>query len=234
MNELAPSILSADFGDLRGQVLATREGGASYMHIDVMDGHFVPEISFGEPIIRSVRQMTDRVVDVHLMVTNPGDHFEACVKAGADSITFHYEAVEGGAGAYGGPRDPGKACALSEEFIDRLHALGCKAGISVKPRTPLEEIYPLLDKLEMVLIMSVEPGFGGQKYMPESTERIRALRAEAQKRNPALRIQVDGGVKTDNAAMILEAGADLIVAGSAVFGDDAEGRTRAFMDILRA
>ncbi len=250
--ELAPSILSADFGRLGEQLLETREGGAGWVHIDVMDGHFVPEISFGEPVIRCIRPITDQFLDVHLMVTNPAQHIPVCAEAGADGITFHYEVMPGGNGAYGGEGTYGRpvpagagdrldadpqaahAAALSaaREVIAQIHALGIKAGISVKPLTPVEEIFPLLPELDMVLVMTVEPGFGGQKYIPASTERIRTLREEASRVNPALRIQVDGGIKLDNVHVVLEAGADTIVSGSAVYGKDVLGQTKAFMKIL--
>ena len=241
-NELAPSILSVDFGILKEQLLETREGGATYVHIDVMDGHFVPEISFGEPIVRCIRPITDQVLDVHLMVTNPERHFEACAKAGADSITFHYEVMPGGNEWYpGAPYEQeifseGKgaddAAAAAKVLIDKIHALGCKAGISIKPKTPVEVLFPILRDLDLVLVMTVEPGFGGQKYIPASTERIRRLHEEAEKVNPSLQIEVDGGIKTDNVHVVLEAGANLIVAGSAVYGSDVEGQTRAFMQLL--
>ena len=241
-NELAPSILSADFGKLQEQILQTREGGATYVHFDVMDGHFVPEISFGEPILRCIRPFTDQVLDVHLMVTNPERHFEAFAKAGADSITFHYEVLPGGNAQYADApyaseleqdgKTPADAAAAAKVLIDRIHALGCKAGISIKPKTPVEVLFPILEDLDLVLIMTVEPGFGGQKYIPASTERIRRLREEAQKVNPSLQIEVDGGIKTDNVHVVLEAGANLIVAGSAVYGKDVLGQTRAFMKLL--
>ena len=241
-NELAPSILSADFGKLQEQILQTREGGATYVHFDVMDGHFVPEISFGEPILRCIRPFTDQVLDVHLMVTNPERHFEAFAKAGADSITFHYEVLPGGNAEYSDApyaaeldqngKTPEDAASAAKALIDKLHALGCKAGISIKPKTPVEVLFPILSDLDLVLVMTVEPGFGGQKYIPASTERIRRLREEAEKVNPSLQIEVDGGIKTDNVHVVLEAGANLIVAGSAVYGKDVLGQTRAFMKLL--
>ena len=239
---MAPSILSADFGRLKEQILETKEGGATYVHIDVMDGHFVPEISFGEPIVRSIRPFTDQVLDVHLMVTNPERHFEPCVKGGADSITFHYEVMPGGNAEYADAPyaaeldQSGKtaedAAVAAKVLIDRLHALGCRAGISIKPKTPVEVLFPILSDLDLVLVMTVEPGFGGQKYIPASTERIRKLRAEAEKVNPSLQIEVDGGIKTDNVHVVLDAGANLIVAGSAVYGKDVLGQTKAFVKLL--
>lgn len=243
-NELAPSILAADLGNLQEQILTTREGGASYVHIDVMDGHFVPEISFGELFVRSIRPITDQVLDVHLMVTNPERHLETFAKAGADSITFHYEVMPGGNTEYTDAyyasyvEQEGKsaedAAAAAGEMIRRIHELGCEAGISIKPRTPVEVLFPILADLDMVLVMTVEPGYGGQKYIPSSTERIRRLREEAEKVNPTLKIEVDGGIKTDNVNVVLEAGANVIVAGSAVYGSDVLGQTQTFMKLLEA
>ena len=242
-NELAPSILSADFGNLKEDILQTREGGALYVHIDVMDGHFVPEISFGEGITRTIRPFTDQILDVHMMVTNPESHIESFAKAGADSITFHYEVMPGGNSEYPNAYyasdidDEGKtaedAAAAAKELIDRIHALGCEAGISIKPKTPVEVLYPILKDLDLILVMTVEPGFGGQKLIPGSADRIRKLREQADKVNPFLKIEVDGGVKLDNVKEILDAGADLIVAGSAVYGKDTLGKTKAFMEILK-
>ena len=242
-NELAPSILSADFGNLKEDILQTREGGALYVHIDVMDGHFVPEISFGEGITRTIRPFTDQILDVHMMVTNPEMHIEPMVEAGADSLTFHYEVMPGGNSEYPNAYyasdidDEGKtaedAAAAAKELIDRIHALGCEAGISIKPKTPVEVLYPILKDLDLILVMTVEPGFGGQKLIPGSADRIRKLREQADKVNPSLKIEVDGGVKLDNVKEILDAGADLIVAGSAVYGKDTLGKTKAFMEILK-
>ena len=233
MNILAPSILSADFGRLKEQIQDLENGGANAVHFDVMDGHFVPEISFGEPVLRSVRKMTDLIVDTHLMVYNPSDHIEAFAKSGADIFTFHYETMPGGGFAYGGINDSKMAIEEAMNLIGKIHSHGMKAGISIKPKTPVEVLFPLLPYIELVLVMSVEPGFGGQKYIPESTQRIQAIRKQAESVNPTLYIEVDGGVKVNNVKEILDAGANMIVAGSAVLGgDDVKEKAEAFMKIL--
>lgn len=235
MNILSPSILSADFGRLKEQIQGLKDGGAQCVHFDVMDGHFVPEISFGEPVLRAVRGMTDLALDVHLMVTNPDMHIEALAKAGADSVTFHFEAMSGGNSSYGGYKDLDAAVHEASRIIAKIHSYGMKAGVSIKPRTPVEVVIGLMDKADLILVMTVEPGFGGQKYIPESTDRIRALRTHAGYVNPELRIEVDGGIKTENVQTVLDAGADMIVAGSAVLGgDDVQAKARAFMDALEA
>ena len=238
----SPSLMCANFDNLKAETFALEAAGATRLHLDVMDGHFVPEISFGEPILRCIRPFTDQVLDVHLMVTNPERHFEAFAEAGADSITFHYEVMPGGNAEYADApyaaeldqngKTPEDAASAAKALIDKLHALGCKAGISIKPKTPVEVLFPILSDLDLVLVMTVEPGFGGQKYIRASTERIRRLREEAEKVNPSLQIEVDGGIKTDNVHVVLEAGANLIVAGSAVYGKDVLGQTRAFMKLL--
>ena len=198
---LSPSILAADFARLGEQIKEADEAGAEYIHIDVMDGVFVPSISFGMPVIRSIRSVTDRVFDVHLMIVDPDRYLKDFKACGADSITFHLEATDD-----------------AEETIDLIRNLGCRVGMSIKPKTPVEVVRKYLSKLDMLLVMTVEPGFGGQKYIPESTERVRWVREMADEMGLDLDIQVDGGITVDNAKTVMDAGANVIVAGSAVFG----------------
>lgn len=199
---LSPSILAADFARLGEQIKEADEAGAEYIHIDVMDGVFVPSISFGMPVIRTIRKVTNRVFDVHLMIVEPDRYLKEFKECGADSITFHLEATDD-----------------AEETINLIHSLGCRVGMSIKPKTPVEAVRKYLPKLDMLLVMTVEPGFGGQKYIPESTERIRRVREMADEMGLDLDIQVDGGITVDNAKVVLDAGANVIVAGSAVFRD---------------
>ena len=196
-NILAPSILAADFSVLGQQIKEAAGAGAEYIHIDVMDGVFVPSISFGMPLIQSIRKVTDKVFDVHLMIVEPERYVKQFKECGADSITFHLEATED-----------------ADALIDQIHALGCRAGMSIKPKTPVEVVRKYLSKIDMLLVMTVEPGFGGQKYIPESTERIRRARELADALGVDLDIQVDGGVGQDNVHVVLEAGANVVVSGS--------------------
>ncbi|MCH5263199.1 MAG: ribulose-phosphate 3-epimerase [Lachnospiraceae bacterium] len=199
-NILSPSILAADFSVLGEQIKEAAAAGAEYLHIDVMDGVFVPSISFGMPVVRTIRKITNIIFDVHLMIVEPERYVREFAQCGADSITFHLEAAED-----------------AEALIDQIHDLGCKAGMSIKPQTPVEAVRKYLNKLDMLLVMTVEPGFGGQKYIPESTERIRQIRQMATELGTDLDIQVDGGITRDNVRVVLDAGANVIVAGSAVF-----------------
>lgn len=198
---LSPSILAADFARLGEQIKEVDEAGAQYLHIDVMDGVFVPSISFGMPVIKMIRKVTDRIFDVHLMIVEPERYVKEFKECGADSITFHLEATED-----------------ADETIDMIRGIGCRVGMSIKPKTPVEAVRKYLSKLDMLLVMTVEPGFGGQKYIPESTERIRQVRQMADEMGLDLDVQVDGGITLDNAKIVLEAGANVIVAGSSIFG----------------
>ena len=210
---LAPSILAADFTKLGDQLAEIDKAGAQYVHIDVMDGVFVPSISFGMPVIQTIRKVTARIFDVHLMIVEPERYIEEFAKVGADSITFHLEAA----------KDP-------QEVIDLIRKAGCKVGMSIKPATPVAEVEKWIPKLDMLLIMTVEPGFGGQKYIPSSTEKIVEARAIANRCNPNLDIQVDGGITIDNVKTVLDAGANVIVAGSAVFKNGLGENVKAFLE----
>ena len=214
---LAPSILAADFKELGKEIKATEEHGAEYLHFDVMDGMFVPSISFGMPVLASIKGHTEQVMDVHLMVTEPIRYVEAFAKAGADILTVHTE-----------------ACTDLEETVDKIHACGMKAGVSIKPNTPVSALEPVLEKTEMFLIMSVEPGFGGQAFIPESLDKIRELKLLLDERKITADIEVDGGIYHSNVKEVLDAGANVIVAGSAVFKGDAAENVKNFMEILNA
>ena len=201
--KLAPSVLSADFGDLRGAMDICRKGGAHWIHIDVIDNQFVPNLTIGTPVVKSLRKYTDKFLDVHMMVVNPEKLVEPFARAGADGITFHVEATE----------NPNKV-------IDLIRSTGKQVGISLKPGTSLTTIEPYLEKVDLVLIMSVEPGFGGQGYLSDSSERIKKLKSRLNEMClDRVIIEVDGGVKLNNMKEIVEAGADVLVAGSAVFGE---------------
>lgn len=210
-NILSPSILAADFCRLGEQIKEVERAGARYLHIDVMDGIFVPDISFGMPVIESIRNCSDIFFDVHLMIEKPERYIKAFVDCGSDMINFHVEATKDVAGTIG-----------------KIKFYGKKAGITIKPETPVEAVEPYLKQVDMVLVMTVEPGFGGQKYIPESTERIRRARELADELGVDLDIQVDGGVGQDNVHVVLEAGANVVVSGSAVFHGDITDNVKRF------
>lgn len=209
-------MLSADFKILGEQLKKTEEAGAQYIHFDVMDGLFVPSISFGMPVLSSVKGATEQILDVHLMVTEPVRYVKEFADCGADIITVHLE-----------------ACENPKETIGAIHACGARAGLSIKPGTAVEKLLPYLEQADMFLIMSVEPGFGGQAFIPESLERIRRLRALLTERNLERDIEVDGGIYHSNVAEVLEAGANVIVSGSGVYKGDIAENVAGFMEILR-
>ncbi len=213
---LAPSVLAADFGNLGEAVRKTKEAGAAYIHLDVMDGAFVPSISFGMPVIASLRSYTDQVFDVHMMVEEPGRYIEDIRKAGADLITVHQE-----------------ACVHLDRVIGQIKAAGCKAGVALNPATPVSTLECVLDQVDMILLMTVNPGFGGQKFIPYTLEKVRSLRRMLNERGLSTDIQVDGGVTQKNVRALMEAGANVFVAGSAVFKNDIAANVREFMDIFK-
>ena len=211
--KLAPSILSADFSDLRGALKICDEGGADWIHVDVMDNQFVPNLTIGPPVVKSLRNVTDKFIDVHMMVVDPEKLVEPFARAGADNITFHIEATN----------DP-------NEVIDLIRSTGKMVGISLKPSTPFSVIVPYIEKVDLILVMSVEPGFGGQGFIKESNERITKIKKYLSDNClERIQIQVDGGIKLHNAQEVISAGGDILVAGSEVFGaQDPVGVIREF------
>lgn len=200
MIKVSPSVLASDFSNLSGEIKKIELSGADYIHLDVMDGVFVPNITFGAPVIKALRKHTDMVFDVHLMIVEPQRYIKDFVDAGADIITFHYE-----------------SCDCHEEIIDMIHSYGVKASISIKPDTPASVLKPFIDKLDMILVMTVEPGYGGQKFIQKTVDSIKECRAMIEASGRDIEIEVDGGIYAENVNVPISAGANVIVAGSAFF-----------------
>ena len=213
---LSPSILAADFGQLSRDIEIIDKAGAEYVHVDVMDGLFVPSISMGMPVMESIRKSTNRVFDVHLMINEPIRYIDEFKKAGADIITVHAE-----------------ACHKFSDTLDKIREVGCKVGVAINPHTSISAIEGVLDKVDMVLIMTLQPGFGGQKYMDIVTPKISQMKKLIDDRGLNIDIEVDGGISAQNVRVVLDAGANVIVAGSAVYKNDVTANVKEFLEIFK-
>ncbi len=219
---LAPSILAADFTVLGEQIKAASEGGAPYLHVDVMDGMFVPSISFGMPVMVSARKCTDLFFDVHVMIEKPGRYIKTFAECGADGITFHVES------------DPDHVGEILKQIHETksLRGVPLKAGVAIKPGTPISAVMPYVKDVDVIMVMTVEPGFGGQKLIPETIDKVRALRAFLDSEGLAVDIEVDGGISSSNVSGIIKAGANVIVAGSSVFKGDIKANVEELIDLI--
>lgn len=217
MNRLAPSILAADFSKLEEQVAQIEKGGAHYIHVDVMDGHFVPNISFGAAVMKSLLGKTRLPFDVHLMIENPDQYLEDFMTDNTKIITVHAE-----------------ACAHLHRTVQHIKSLGVRAGVSINPATPVSALDAIIEDVDLVLIMSVNPGFGGQKFIPSSLKKIEELKELKEKRNPKLEIEIDGGITAENIRAVTDAGVELVVAGSTVFGTpDIEKSVKELLELIK-
>ena len=216
MLKLAPALLAADFKRLEEQVQTVERAGAEYLHLDVMDGAFVPSISFGMPVLAGIREATDRVFDVHMMVEEPGRYVEDMRRCGADILTVHAE-----------------ACTHLDRVVNQIKEGGMRVGVALNPATPISALDCILGNVDMVLIMTVNPGFGGQRFIPYTLDKIRSLRRRIEEQGLSVDIEVDGGISPATVRPVLEAGANVFVAGSAVFGQDPAARTREFLEIFK-